>query len=137
MKITPRSEEEFKSRNLLDAGEYNFEIFEAKEKKSQSGNDMIEVQLRILNKYDKYIIIYDYLMDKEPMDYKIRHLWESLGMIDKYNSGEINAEDLKDKRGKAKITIRKDKNGQYPDKNQVQDYIKSENDTFLDDALPF
>lgn len=137
MKITPRSEEEFKSRNLIDPGTYDFVIFDATEKVSKnSGDPMIELILKVTDMNRRVHTLYDYLMDKEPMDYKIRHLYESLGLISKYDSGNIDASDLHNKKGKVQIIIQKDKKGIYSDKNSVKDYIVSKcsaADPFNDD----
>lgn len=140
MKITPKSEEDFKSRNLMDPGTYDFVVFDAIEKVSKtSGEPMIELILNVLDMKGRERKIYDYLMDKEPMDYKIRHIYNCAGLLEKYESGDIDAQDLHNVTGKVKIIIRKDKTGQYGDKNSVQDYFSTKNKTndLFDDPLPF
>jgi hypothetical protein len=141
MKITPRTEEEIKRRNLIDPGVYEFIVHEAKEKVSKtSGNPMIEVVLKVTDIYGKVHTLYDYLMDTEYSDYKIRHLSECSGCLDKYENGEVFASDFLGKKGKVKVTIRKDKKGEREDKNSVQDYIANKLiniDNFEDDSLPF
>jgi hypothetical protein len=140
MKITPRSEQEFKSRNLIDPGTYDFTVEHAIEKISKHSNEpMIELIIKVLDMNGREHKLFDYLLDKEPMDYKIRHIYDCAGKIEKYESGNIDANDLHSVTGKVKIIIRKDKSGKYPDRNSVQDYISVKNKTidFIDDPLPF
>lgn len=140
MKITPKSEEHFKSRNLMDPGTYDFVVLNAIEKVSKtSGEPMIEVILLATDMNGREHKLFDYLIDKEPMDYKIRHIYDCANLIEKYESGNIDAQDLHNVRGKVKVIIRKDKTGQYGDKNSVQDYIpcKQNNNDIFDDSLPF
>lgn len=140
MKINPQSEQTFKERKLLTPGVYEFTVFDAIEKISQkSGEPMIEVILSIFDQSDREYKIYDYLMDKPPMDYKIRKLWECVGMIEKYESGEINATDLHDKKGMVKIVTQVDKKGIYDDKSTVKDYLVNKNpdNDDLNDHLSF
>lgn len=140
MRVNPKSETEFKSRRLMDPGIYSFQVFDAIEKTSKSGNEMIEVILKVIDLNGRVHTVNDYLIDQEPMDYKIRHLWDSVGMINKYESGNISPEDIKDKKGKVKIRITKDKKGIYDDKNTVVDYIVNNEYTdqkILDDEIPW
>lgn len=139
MKITPRTEEEIRSLVLLKDGEYNFSIIDAVDKISQNGNEMIHLILEILNNNNKYLV-HDYLLDSDRMSFKIRHCCESVGIVDKYNSGEITSKDFIGKSGKAKIIVSIDKKGVYDTKNIVKDYIickKENNDNFINDDVPF
>jgi len=140
MKVNPRTDKEFQDMKLMEPGEYDFTVSEAVETYSQAGNEMIKLTLKVINNLGKVYTINDFLIDSDTMGFKIRHLWDSAGLLDKYESGEINAQDILNKRGRAKISIQKDKKGIYSDKNIVSDYIvnkeaKSEN--FLNDDLPF
>lgn len=139
MKITPRTEEYFKSRNLMDPGVYNFIVLKAEEKKSKtSGDEMIELVLKVIDMNGREHKVFDYLMDKEPMDYKIRHIYECADLLSKYESGDISASDLINVKGKVKVTIRKDKTGHYGDKNTVLDYfINKDSSVEFDDVIPF
>jgi len=139
MKITPRTEDYFKSRNLMDPGIYNFVVVHAEEKRSKtSGDEMIEVVLKVNDINGREHKVFDYLMDKEPMDYKIRHIYQCADLLNKYESGEISASDLVNVVGKVKIQIRKDKTGQYGDKNVVQDYLVDKNSNLeFNDTIPF
>lgn len=144
MKFTPKTEEEVGFK-LLDAGIYDFDVMTALDKVSQAGNDMIELKLAVYGPDGNARHIFDYLMEK--IEYKLRHAADACGLLDKYETGEFGAEDFIGKAGKLKLGIQKDKTGQYPDKNTVQDYIKRDNlaepaptrktAPDLDDEIPF
>lgn len=148
-KFTPVSEEEIAKSNLLEKGEYTFYVKQAEYKTSRAGNPMIELILSVHDHNNKEHIIYDYLMDGESLQYKIRHFCYSIGIGDKYELGGFNIEDCVNKNGAAKVYIREDKTGQYKPKNAISDYmLKSEStkpikvntptDDFFDDKdIPF
>lgn len=139
MKVTPRTEEEIKYLNMLPEGEYNFLVIDAIEKVSDAGNEMINLVLQV-NNNNKIYRIYDYLIDIEKMSFKFRHCCDSLGILDKYESGNVSSKDFIDKKGRAKFIIQKDKKGIYNPKNVVKDYIVSKKDgnaDFFNDEVPF
>lgn len=143
MKVTPKTEDELRSNNLIPEGIYNFEILEAVEKLSKSGNEMIELKLGLWDKSGIMRIVFDYLLDA--MEHKLRHFCVVTGLEDKYQSEQITAEDCLNKSGKVHLVIQKGKGKpdgtKYPDRNSVQDYVSSESDVkkdnFNDDDLPF
>lgn len=153
MKFTPKSEKQIAEEGLLPEGTYGFEVAKAEDKVSKSGNDMIEVNLRVFNTDGSFVFVRDYLMEK--ISYKLRHFAEAAGLLEKYESGEFTASDCEGRTGNVKIIIKKDTTGQYPDKNEVRDYVVSEqsaktfttkvkghvadkaNQSPLDDSIPF
>lgn len=138
--FTPKTEEELNANNLLTPGIANFEVVQAMQKVSKSGNSMIEMKLRIWDRNGKEKIIHDYLVDIPSMSYKIKHFCDSTEMSDKYEQGCFSDVDCIGKTGKLKIIISKDKTGGYPDKNSVADYLTTESkkeDAFHDDDIPF
>lgn len=155
MKFIPKSEEEvLQNENLLTPNVYTFDILNAEDKSSRaSNNEMIELKLRIYETPVKYRIIFDYLT--EGMKHKLRHFAITTDLIDKYNSGEISANDCIGKRGEAFIDIKtpqiKDDGSSYPSKNYVKDYAATkcinpvlniqQNEIalsdFIDDSIPF
>lgn len=145
MKVTPRTEEDLKSINLIPEGIYNFEVLEATEKLSKSGNEMIELKLGIWDNNGTMRVIFDYLLDA--MEHKLRHFCVVTGLEDKYKSEEITSNDCIGKSGKAHLVIQKGKDKQdgtkYPDRNSVQDYVTDDKkievkkDDFINDDLPF
>lgn len=157
MKVTPRTEAEVaqSSRPVWPAGEYDFEIVKATDKTSKSGNEMIETVLKVFNAEGEFILVFDYLMDLESMAFKIKHCCEAIGISQKYEAGEVVADDLVTGTGRLKLKIDKSKDEKYGDKNAVVDYLvqtgadaadpefgggkrkKADRAKELDDTIPF
>lgn len=123
MKFTPKSENEIASENLLTPGVYGFEIIEASDEISKAGNEMIKLTVHVFDDGSP-VTLYDYLMEK--VAYKLRHAAEVCGLLDDYERGALDALDFQGKTGRCKVVIQKDKTGQFPDKNGIADYLKSE-----------
>jgi hypothetical protein len=121
MRFTPKTDKEIAEMNLWPAGEYPFEITEAENTTSKSGNEMIRLKLRVFNEDGGYKFVDDYLL--ESIAHKLRHAAEATGNLSNYENGELQDYMLKDKSGVLKLGIEKDKSGQYPDKNKVVDYV--------------
>lgn len=149
MRFTPKTEKEIQEENLLPIGTYDFEIYRTEDKVSSGGNDMIELGLRVYGTDGSTKFVTDYLL--ESMAFKLRHASEACGLLAKYESGTLEAQDFLNKTGQAKIKIQSDKTGKYSDKNVVADYIKSDSkaiiastakpypndDPLLNDEIPF
>lgn len=122
MKFTPKTEKEIQEENLWPNGNYTFEIAKANNGVSKNNNDMIVLQLNVFTEDGSRVqIVTDYLV--EAVLYKLRHCADACGLLDKYEQGELNAEDFVGKSGTIKLGIQKDKTGEYDDKNVVKDYI--------------
>ena len=146
MRITPRSDKELASMNLMPQGQYSFEVIDAKDRVSKSGNEMIELKIKIWDSNGKERIIYDYLLDS--MAHKVKHFCQGqspCSLIDVYDMGELLAEHCLNKTGYLELIIQKDKTGIYGDKNAVKDYIVKDKNTaevkkedpFFDDDISF
>jgi len=146
-KFTPKSEEELNVPDILEPGEYNFEVLSSEDDISQSGNPINKVKLAIFNDRYKIGVIYDYIIfsDKKFCERKVRHFAHSVGLHSQYEKGELQ-KDFKGLTGKLKLSIQDEKpkpngDGFYPRKNIVEDYIPSENkkteEGFLNDEIPF
>lgn len=121
MKFTPKSDKELAEERIMPEGEYGFEISGGEDKTSKAGNEMIQLTVRVFKDDGKFNLVTDYLM--ESMMYKISHAAKACGLEDKYNLGQLTGEDFIGKTGMLKLGIQKDKEGQYPDKNVIKDYI--------------
>ena len=121
MRFEPKSEKEISEANLMPAGIYNCEISAAEEQSSKAGNDMIKLTLTVWDQEGNERKVFDYLLEAIPG--KLRHCAEMCGLLDVYSRGELRADDLVGKAGQAKLGIKKDKTGTYPDQNAVQDYL--------------
>lgn len=127
MRVTPKTDKQIAEENLwpIDT-EYSFEVAEAFDKISKSGNEMIELKVKVFNDDGGFRIFNDYLLDS--LAFKIKHFSEATGNFDKYQSGTIAAADCIGKSGRLKLKIQKDKNGVYADKNVIGDYVVEKDD---------
>jgi len=125
MKFQPITEEEAEAQagGIWPAGEYDFEVREATEKESKSGNDMTELELWIYNKEGDRRLVFDYLVATEKSAWKLRHFAASCGLLPQYEKGILMANEMVGRTGKCEIGIRKQEG--YPDKNTVRSYVKS------------
>jgi hypothetical protein len=151
--FTPKSEKELQSMNLIDVGQYPFEVLAAHDKDekgqpliSKKGNSMIKLKLKVWDINGNERVIYDYLVAMDNMIYKIKHFCDSVGLTVQYEQGRFSAHDCLGKSGTLDIVIQKDKTGQYADKNAVKDYVVTVNSKtaqvnnevpFDDDDVPF
>ncbi len=127
-------------RQPLTEGEYSFEVVEAKDKISQKGNEMIELQLKIYANNNREYTLYDYLMGTPKTVWKLKNFFTSIGIADKYKDEVIDPFHLVGKHGKAKIVIKdgKDKNDNPIKKAFVDDYVvKIQQHDDLNDDIPF
>ena len=122
MRFTPKSEEEL--RTLLPAGDYQFEVRRAENKTSKKGNDMIELMLLVYGDAGETVPVNDWLVPGTQMgDRKLRHFCHSAGLEELYDNGDLNYQDCIGRSGTVKLRVKKDASGQYPDKNEVADYV--------------
>ena len=143
----PLSEEEIKALNIIEPGIYDFEVLDAQEKISKSGNPMIEMQIKVWDLHGKEKTITDYMVSTPKMLYKVKHFCDSVGLTQKYESGSFAPYDCIGKTGKLNLTIQK--SNDYPDKNSIKDYVVyakmegsnvspiKKDDSFINDDLPF
>lgn len=148
MRFQPKTEKEVAEAGLLAKGTYDFEVTEASEKQSKAGNDMVELIVAVYDAEGRSRKIFDWLVDSDGSAYKIRHFAESTDMLAQYEKGELRSMDMVGKTGKCAVIIKKDKTGEYPDKNAIADYIKGNGSLaaqppapktpeLVDDDIPF
>jgi len=141
--FVPKNEEDLQT--LLTVGIGSFEVSKAIAKPDKNGKPMIKLILKVWDESGQEGIIFDYLMLNEHKFSlrKIRHFCYAIGIGNLYEDGKLNASDCEGKFGKLQIGIQKDKEGNYPDKNNVRDYIylqKSPNNDIpsdLNDDIPW
>lgn len=145
MKFTAKTEAEVSG--LLVDGRYAFEVVEAEDRVSKSGNEMIALKLRIYNSNNVARFVFDYLL--EALDYKLRHFADTAGLLHVYEGNSLYARDCVGKKGFCLVAT-DDSNPSYPPKNIIKDYCKSEQsltsqpgvgsaplDDFHNDEIPF
>lgn len=123
MQFAPKSESDIARENLLEPGEYDFEVLTAEDKISKSGNEMIALKLAVFHE-GRSKHVFDYLL--EAFAHKLRHFCHGTGMGDLYDAGTVTAQDCVGRAGRVKLRISEDKTGQYQPKNEVVDYVVAE-----------
>lgn len=143
MKFTPISEADAATVGLWPAKIYDFEVVEASDSRSKSGNEMIKLNVAVFNDEGKHRKIFDFLVDSEKTQYKVRHFAASCGMLVQYEKGELRAVDLMHKTGRCQVRQEPAANG-YPAKNTIADYVPVlagaplvESVKDMDDEIPF
>jgi len=105
-------------------GDYDFIIYQAEEKLSQAGNEMLALQLHVFNREGDKRTIFDYILSTDSAQWKARHLMESIGLARRYDQGIIEPREIEGKPGRCKLNFVA-ATGQYPAKNSVADYLVS------------
>jgi len=130
LRFTPKSEKEIEEERLIPEGTYGFEVTQAVQTESKSGNDMIKVMMKVFKPDGNFVFVTDYIVLTDNMMYKLLHFCQATGLEEAYESGEFALDDagaLADftgATGELKLGIQK--SDDYPDRNTVKDYIKAE-----------
>lgn len=118
MKIEkPLSKEDIENGGTLPAGTYPFSVIKAERGVSKKGNDMIKLNLRLYGA-ERDAFCTDYLL--ETMPFKLGQFCTLTGLEDRYNAGELEAEDCMGREGY--VTVKRTKDD-YGVKNEVKDYV--------------
>jgi Protein of unknown function (DUF669) len=128
MRFDPQTDEQLATMDLMEEGIYPCEVVTASDKVSRSGNEMIELKLRVWDQRGRERLIFDYLLPQ--MAKKLKHFAVAAGLADKYEMGTISSEDCVGKQMSVEISIqagkqKPDGSGDYPPKNSVKDYSAS------------
>lgn len=117
----PKSEQEIREAQLAPKGDYDFDVLEAKDGVSKSGNPMITLKLGVFNGDAMRWHITDHLV--AAMEAKLRHFADTTGLLGRYEMGLLSAQDCIGRAGRVRLVIEQDETGKYPDKNTVRDYV--------------
>lgn len=126
MLFDTKTQKELDEENMLPEGEYPFEVFEAEEKISSKGNDMIALTVKVFKEDGQFNYVMDYLMEGA-MQYKLLHACAACGLSEKYESGDVSARDFIGKTGMLKLGTQEAK-GEWPAKNNIKDYVVEKDD---------
>lgn len=131
MRYNVLSENELTRQRIpLIPGESQFEVVAAKETISKSsGNPMIKLELKVWDPKGKQGIVFDYLTST--MQWKLKHFLEAIGLGNRYETGDVDTDELLGRSGKLETHIQKDKSGQYGDQIKVRDYIPATDDEII------
>jgi hypothetical protein len=122
MEYQPRREDELRSAMCLTPGDYDFEVVSAMEKVSKSGNDMIEMQLRVFCEDGSTRLIRDWLVPGSDLgDLKLNRFAHATGLEDLYFEGGLSGLACVGASGKVRLTIQADP--KYGDQSRVKDYV--------------
>ena len=149
--IDPKSLEEIEQmkmerlkEQLLEEGEHEFTVNEAHEMMSKKGDPMLKLVLGVKHNEKKYVI-FDYVLCTNTWMFKLRALCASLGLLEMYESGSIEASKIRGKKGFAYFSLENDKT--YGWKSKVDGYIiltekeksteRKQNTEIKDDDIPF
>jgi hypothetical protein len=147
MRFTPRSEVEVSK--LFQKGVYKFKVESAEEGNSKSGNPRLHLKLKFMHGeiVGKTNLVDCYLLTDNPnFEFLLRHFCLGVGLEDAYNKGELEPKMCVGKQGWARLGVEVDKEGTYPDKNRVLDFIFDDKDKkcvsqteneITDDEIPF
>lgn len=122
MKFQPKTDAELEAEQAKFKplkGVYDFEVTDASDEVSTAGNDMIKVTLGVWRPDGSQVLIKDYLL--AAMAFKFKHFCEATGMLDRYEAGDVNANDCLNKTGKVELKLKKVDDKEY---SEVRDYIK-------------
>lgn len=124
MQFEPKSERQIQEERCVPEGVYDFEVIAAEDKRSSKGNDMIEVVLNIFKADGGSIQLTDYLIGTPKMAWKLRHFCDSVGILDVYESGQLNAYHCRGVAGQVRVVQEDDV--KYGVQNKVRDYVCQE-----------
>lgn len=120
MTFEPKTEQQVQESALAPEGEYDFDILNAEDTISKTGNPMIKVNIGLYINGTVKNRVFDYLLPA--MEAKLRHFCDTVGLLSQYEAGTLEAADCIGRSGKVKIVIDPAK-GTYSAKNAVKDYV--------------
>lgn len=118
----PKTDEEIERMHLLPDGTYRFTVRNAVEAVSKSGNPMVRIDIEIYGHDGGSILTSDYLVSSDKMAWKIKHFCDTLGLLEQYQKGGLEAQNLIRLQGYAQVVT--EKRSEYPARNKVKDYGK-------------
>lgn len=115
---------QMRAEALIKEGRYKFRVKDAREKRSMSGNDMLNLKL-YLKINGKDVLYWDSLILIPKMFWKVEHFCLATGMPEKIDQGRLMAQDCLDREGYIDIMQKQDsQTGELI--NQTKDYVKPE-----------
>jgi hypothetical protein len=145
------TEDEIRDRNVVPDGEYKFKIISVVLKKSQPGydkngnpkeiKDMLEIEFEFVDFNGVIRQIRDWIVFTDNMDWKLRHLADTTGTLEFYDSDSLETRHLDKKTGVFLLGSRENEyKGEKRKQNVVKDYVKraiSQQDEKFDDDITF
>ena len=104
----------------LWSGWYRGDFADSWETESKRGNPMIAVALILFHGMEQREFR-DWFTASERTAAKVRHACEAVGKLEKYEAGEIGAEDFRGQRVEVRLDVEKGRGG-FPARSVVVDY---------------
>lgn len=122
MKVdNPMSREDVLKGDIIEDGIYPFEVLEANDTVSSTGNEMIKLKLKVYMPDNSYRIVFDNLMNA--MKFKMGQFCYMANIGDKYESGDFEASDCLNVSGECHIYSQKSDNPKFDGQPAVKEYI--------------
>jgi len=138
MKFNPKDADQ----KLIPDGDYDAVIVNAEETKSQAGNDMLKLTVRVYAKGEESLV-FDRIVFPS-FTWKLKTIAQALGMMPAFESGSLETRELIERNIKVSVKTRKDETGKYGDQNVIARYLrdasappKQVRDAGQDDDLTF
>lgn len=107
---------------LIKEGQYKFSVLHTKEKRSQTGNDMLNLKLA-LEVNGRIVVFFTSIVLTPKMFWLFEHFCKTTGMPEKIESGNLMAQECDNKEGVILIGIRPNKEtGEL--ENFTKDFVK-------------
>jgi hypothetical protein len=113
MRFNPRDAD----ANLLPEDWYDASIADAVDSVSRKGNSMVVVTFKIYDDRGLQPTIDRYFTNNPSGLGGLRKLCRAVGLSDRFDSGDLNPNELKGKDLRILVKIEEDETGKYPDKN--------------------
>ena len=136
MKLDPTATNEKSDFPLLEEGDYEFQVANAKYQQSTKGNMQWVLQLRIDKPDGNWAYVWEYFPETESNQWKFNQFFKSIGKFGVKDTGEMK--NVLSEIGNAHIIIKKQEG--YKDKNAVKYFIEQkepEKAAISDEDLPF
>src|SRR4051812_39898323 len=136
--VMTEEEAEAERFQLLKDGEYDAVVSKSEDKRSSTGNSMLDMTLTVYDENGKQHLIRDFLVFTKPMTWKIIHFAKSAGLKQVYDSRRLCSDTAI--HANVRVRIGKDEGkeipvdkldgkamgSKYPAKNKVLDYVVDE-----------
>lgn len=120
MRFTPVTEED--AAGCLPKGEYDAVVAKATEKRSQAGNDMIELDLTVYGEFGTEVSVRDWILAGEKGARKLQGFCKCAGLWDTYLAGELTPDSCLNRNLVVGIKI---EDGDFGPQNRVSYYKHS------------
>jgi hypothetical protein len=123
MQFTPKTAAEIEIEKAKSGawpkGVYDFEVADAQDSISKSGNEMIVLDLLVYNQHGHQRKMKDWLLELMPV--KLHQACQSVGLHAEYEQGTVQAHFFVGRSGKLHLGI--DKKEGFDDRNKVTGYV--------------